>query len=37
MLHLSKIAIPKMLEIGITQDQVDMLTREVPRRFLAGK
>jgi phosphotriesterase-related protein len=37
MLHLSKIAIPGMLEIGITQEQVDMLTREVPRRFLAGK
>jgi len=37
MLHLSKVAIPGMLEIGITQEQVDMLTREVPRRFLAGK
>jgi phosphotriesterase-related protein len=36
MLFLSKVAIPGMLEIGITQAQIDLMTREVPRRFLAG-
>ena len=37
LLHLSRVAIPGMLEIGVTQDQVDMLMREVPRRFLSGR
>ena len=36
MLFISKVAIPGMLEIGITQEQIDLVTREVPRRFLAG-
>jgi hypothetical protein len=26
-----------MLEMGITQEQVDLMTREVPRRFLTGE
>jgi phosphotriesterase-related protein len=36
MLFLSKVAIPGMLEAGITQEQIDLMMREVPRRFLAG-
>jgi predicted metal-dependent phosphotriesterase family hydrolase len=36
LLHISRVAIPHMLEIGITQEQVDLVTREVPRRFLTG-
>jgi phosphotriesterase-related protein len=37
MLHLTRVAIPAMLEMGITQEQVDLMTREVPRRFLTGE
>ena len=37
MLFISKVAIPGMREIGITQEQIDLVTREVPRRFLAGE
>jgi len=37
LLHISRVAIPHMLEIGITQDQIDLVTREVPRKFLTGE
>jgi phosphotriesterase-related protein len=37
LLHLSRVAIPGLMESGVTREQVDMLMREVPRRFLAGE
>ena len=37
MLHLSRVAIPQLLESGVTQDQIDTMMREVPRRFLEGR
>lgn len=30
LLHISRVAIPHMLAIGITQEQIDLVTREVP-------
>lgn len=35
-LFVSTTAIPALLDGGVTQDQVDMMTGEVPRRFLSG-
>jgi phosphotriesterase-related protein len=36
-LFVSTTAIPALLKAGVTQDQVDTMTREVPRRFLSGE
>jgi phosphotriesterase-related protein len=36
-LFLSTVAIPALLEAGVSQDDIDLMTREVPRRFLTGE
>ncbi|MCK9487171.1 MAG: hypothetical protein M0R73_10825 [Dehalococcoidia bacterium] len=36
-LFVSTVAIPALLEAGVSQDTVDLMMREVPRRFLAGE
>lgn len=36
-LFVSTTAIPALLAAGVTQDQVDTMMREVPRKFLAGE
>src|SRR5690606_12841755 len=36
-LFLSTVAIPALLEAGVSQEDVDLMTREVPRRFLTGE
>jgi phosphotriesterase-related protein len=35
-LFLSTVAIPALLEDGVGSDTIDLMMREVPRRFLAG-
>ena len=35
-LHLSTVAIPGLLGMGVDQATIDLMTREVPRRFLTG-
>jgi phosphotriesterase-related protein len=37
MSFLARIGIPGLLQIGVTQDQVDVMMRETPRRFLTGQ
>ena len=36
-LFVSTTAIPALLEAGVTQEQVDTMTRTVPQRFLSGQ
>ena len=36
-LFLSTVAIPALLEDGVSSETIDLMMREVPRRFLAGK
>ena len=36
-LFLSTVALPALLENGVPQETVDLMMREVPRRFLAGE
>lgn len=36
-LFVSTVAIPALLEDGVSQDTVDLMMREVPRRFLTGE
>ena len=36
-LFLSTVAIPALLEDGIPQETIDLMMREVPRRFLTGE
>lgn len=36
-LFVTNVAIPALLESGVTQSQVDTMMREVPRRFLTGE
>jgi predicted metal-dependent phosphotriesterase family hydrolase len=33
----TRIAVPALLKAGVSQEQVDMLLRETPRRFLTGE
>jgi phosphotriesterase-related protein len=33
----TRLAVPALLQIGVTQDQVDMMLRHTPRRFLTGQ
>jgi phosphotriesterase-related protein len=35
-LFVSDVAIPALLEDGVEQETIDLMTREVPRRFLSG-
>ena len=35
-LHLSNVAIPGLRELGVDQETIDLMTKEVPRRFLTG-
>jgi phosphotriesterase-related protein len=35
-LFLSKVALPALMEDGVSQETIDLMMREVPRRFLAG-
>ncbi|RLT33622.1 MAG: hypothetical protein DWI58_21720 [Chloroflexi bacterium] len=37
MLFLSRVGIPGLLNIGVSQDAIDRMTRETPRRFLSGE
>ena len=36
-LFVTNVAIPALLEAGVTQAQVDTMMRDVPRRFLSGE
>ena len=36
-LFLSQVAVPALQADGVTDEQIDMMRREVPRRFLAGE
>jgi len=36
-LHLSTVAIPALVSAGVDQATIDLMTREVPRRFLTGE
>ncbi|MEX2446415.1 MAG: phosphotriesterase-related protein [Dehalococcoidia bacterium] len=36
LLFVSRTAIPALLEQGVSQDDIDLMTKEAPRRFLAG-
>ncbi len=36
-LHLPTVALPRLMALGVTQADVDMMMREVPRRFLSGE
>ncbi len=36
-LHLPKVALPRLMALGIAQADVDMMMREAPRRFLTGE
>jgi predicted metal-dependent phosphotriesterase family hydrolase len=33
----SNVAIPALMAQGVDQDTIDLMMREVPRRFLAGE
>jgi phosphotriesterase-related protein len=35
-LHVSTVALPAMRELGVDEETIDMMMREVPRRFLTG-
>lgn len=36
MLFLTRVGLPALRELGVAQDDIDMMMREVPRRFLTG-
>ena len=36
-LFLSQVAVPALQADGVSEEQIDMMRREVPRRFLAGE
>lgn len=34
---LNRVAIPALIQLGVSEDDIDLMTREVPRRFLTGE